>query len=147
MAEAAPLLRDDLLISKQQTRDETFFVIKDPVTRRFFRFRDVEYCVARQLDGVTPLDTVRRRVAAELGAEPEPAVLEGFVAHLRRVGLLAPEAGAARAGPRPGRFFGGNALWLRVKAFDPDRLFNRLYPSIRFCFTPAFVALAIAVIL
>ena len=146
MALAAPLLRDDLLISKQVTRGETFFVVKDPVTRRFFRFREAEYCVARQLDGATPLETVRERVAAELGAEPEPGVLEGFVAQLGRQGLLAREDGTGHPAPSGNRFFGGTALWLRLKAFDPDRLCNRLEPRVRFCFTPAFVALAIAVI-
>jgi putative peptide zinc metalloprotease protein len=146
MAQAAPLLRDDLLISKQETRGETFFVVKDPATRRFFRFREAEYCVARQLDGATPLETVRERVAAELGAEAEPGVLEGFVAQLRRQGLLAPEDGTADRSQRGGRFFGGTALWLRLKAFDPDRLFNWLHPRIGFFFTPAFVMLALGVI-
>lgn len=146
MAQAAPRLRDDLLISKQETREETFFVVKDPATRRFFRFREAEYCVARQLDGATPLETVRERVARELGADPEPQVLEGFVAQLGRQGLLAPEGDAPLPGRPANKFFGGNAVWFRVKAFDPDRLFNRLYPHVRFCFTPGFVALAIAVI-
>ena len=145
MGQAAPLLRDDLLISKQETRDETFFVVKDPLTRRFFRFREAEYCVARQLDGVTPLQVVRERVAAELGAEPEPQVLEGFVAQLRRQGLLADDAAGQHA-RRPNKFFGGNLLWLRLKALDPDRLFDWLEPRIRFFFTPAFVMLALAII-
>ncbi len=139
-----PRLRDDLLINRQQTRDEAFFVVKDPTTRRFFRFREAEYCVARHLDGVTPLDTVRERVAAELGAEPEPAMLQGFVAQLRRQGLLATGDGSPA---RPAsKFFGGTAVWLRLKAFDPDRFLNWLHPKIGFLFTPAFVALAIAVI-
>jgi len=143
---AQPRLRDDLLITKQETREEAFFVVKDPATRRFFRFRQAEYFVARQLDGATPLDTVRERVGAELGAEPEPGVLEGFVAQLRRQGLLAPEDGTAGPGKPGGKFFGGNALWLRVRAFDPERLFTSLHPRIRFLFTPAFVTLATAVI-
>ena len=144
MAQAAPLLRDDLLISKHETQDETFFVVKDPATRRFFRFREAEYCVARHLDGATPLDAVRQRVAAELGAEPEPGVLEAFVAQLRRQGLLA--EGDGRPARPASKFFGGTAVWLRLKAFDPDRLFNWLQPRIGFFFTPTFVTLAIAVI-
>ncbi|HEV8264925.1 MAG TPA: efflux RND transporter periplasmic adaptor subunit [Gemmatimonadales bacterium] len=147
MSAAQPRLRDDLLISKQETREETFFVVKDPATRRFFRFREAEYCVARHLDGETSLETVRERVAAELGADPEPKVLDGFVAQLRRQGLLAPEDGSGRPAKPTTRFFGGNAVWFRVKAFDPDGLFNWLHPKIPFFFTPGFVALAIAVIL
>ncbi|HYT81849.1 MAG TPA: efflux RND transporter periplasmic adaptor subunit [Gemmatimonadales bacterium] len=146
MQAVQPRLRDDLLITKQETREDAFFVVKDPVSRRFFRFREAEYCVARQLDGATPLDTIRERAAVELGVEPEPAVLEAFVAELRRQGLLAPQDGMAGPGKRSGKFFGGNALWLRVKAFDPERLLNSLHPRIRFLFTPAFVTLAIAVI-
>ena len=146
---AQPRLRDDLLVSRQETGEETVFVVKDPTTRRFFRLREAEYTVARFLDGATPLETVRERVATELGAEPEPGVLEAFVAQLRGQGLLASEdePGHPSRPKRAGKFFGGNALWFRVKAFDPDRLFTWLHPRITFLFTPAYVTLAIAVIL
>jgi putative peptide zinc metalloprotease protein len=146
---AQPRLREDLLVSRQETGEETVFVVKDPTTRRFFRLREAEYAVARFLDGATPLDTVRERIAAELGGEPEPGVLEAFVAQLRSQGLLASENEPDRPSPpkRAGKFFGGNALWFRVKAFDPDRLFTWLHPRITSLFTPAFVTLAIAVIL
>ncbi|HKG93071.1 MAG TPA: efflux RND transporter periplasmic adaptor subunit [Gemmatimonadaceae bacterium] len=146
MPAAQPRLRDDLLVSKQETRDETFFVVKDPTTRRFFRLREAEYYVARQLDGASPLEAVRGRVATTLGEELEPDELEGFVAQLRRQGLLAPEgehgAPAARGG-----LLRGNLLWLRVKAIDPHRLFEWLLPRVRVCFTPGFVTLAAMVIL
>jgi putative peptide zinc metalloprotease protein len=146
---ATPRLRDDLLISRQERPDGTYFVVKDPETRRFFRLREAEHSIARQLDGATPLETVRQRIAAELGGELEPETLERFVAQLRSQGLLAPEngAGPSTRPKRAGKFFGGNALWFRIKAFDPDRLFNWLHPRIPLLFTPAFVTLAIAVIL
>jgi len=146
MSQPLPRLRDDLLISKQETREDTVFVVKDPATRRFFRFREAEYCVARHLDGQTPLEIVRERVAAELGAEPEPQVLDGFVAQLCRQGLLVPEDESQQSAKPANTFFGGNAVWFRIKAFDPDRLFNWLHPRVPVFFTPAFVALAIAVI-
>jgi putative peptide zinc metalloprotease protein len=146
---ATPRLRDDLLISRQERPDGTYFVVKDPETRRFFRLREVEHAIARQFDGATPLESVRQRVASELGAELEPEMLERFVAQLRSQGLLAPENGAGPSArpKRAGKFFGGNALWFRVKAFDPDRLFNWLHPRITILFTPAFVTLAITIIL
>ena len=150
MAAAQPRLRDDLLVSKQETREETFFVVKDPTTRRFFRLREPEYLVARQLDGASPLEAVRGRVAAALGEEPEPGELEAFVAQLRRQGLLAPDDGERGAPPAAGGGGGllrGTVLWLRVKAFDPHRVLGWLLPRVRFCFTPAFVGVAAAVIL
>jgi len=51
--------RQDLIVSQQQTlpsAEDTAFVVKDPETGQFFRFREVEHFIAQQLDGSTPLE-------------------------------------------------------------------------------------------
>src|SRR2546428_14129433 len=79
-----PKLRSDLVISRQGGA----IVLKDPATGRFFRFGEAEHLITSQLDGATPLDVVRRRVGEAFGAGPEPGGVAGFVATLRRLGLL-----------------------------------------------------------
>jgi multidrug resistance efflux pump len=142
--DAAPRLRTDLIVSRQETPEGSCFVLKDPRTRRFFRLREAEYAIARRLDGATPLATVADQVAGELGAEITAEALRPFVDQLRRGGLL--DVGEAPAAARP-RAFQGDLLWLRLKAFDPDRLLGWLVTRVRFCFTPLFVASASALIL
>jgi hypothetical protein len=64
---AAPKLRSDLVIRPQPSSGGTMVVVKDPATRRFFRFGEVEHFVAQQLDGATPLEVVRHRVEERFG--------------------------------------------------------------------------------
>ena len=140
-----PKLRSDLVISQQETAGEVMYVLKDPATGRFFRFREPEYAIARRLDGATPLDGIASAVSVELGVEADVAALQPFVNQLQRQGLLESANGArptAHAGP-----FRGNILWFRLKAFDPDRLFDRLLPWVRFCFTRPFLVAAGALLI
>ena len=81
-------LRNDLVISRQDGSDGTIFVIKDPVTERYFRFKEAEHFIAQQFDGATSPEMVRQRVEAKLGLALSPENLDQFVSRLRGVGLL-----------------------------------------------------------
>jgi multidrug resistance efflux pump len=140
-----PKLRLDLIVSRQETPAGVVHVLKDPQSGRFFRLEEAEYAVARRLDGATPVDAVARAIADELGVEADAETLQPFVEQLRRRGLLEDPTGA-RPSPAAGQSR-GNLLWYRLKAFDPDPLFDWLIGKIRFFFTPYFVALATGLIL
>jgi putative peptide zinc metalloprotease protein len=142
-----PKLRNDLHFSRQETAEGAAYIVKDPVSGRFFRFRETELFVTKQLDGVTTLDVISRRAEERFGEPVSTDMLKLFVDRLQGLGLLE-SAAAAGQQPRagPGRIR-GDLFYLRLKAFDPDRLFTRLLPYVRFCFTPAFLACATALIL
>lgn len=127
-------LRTDLVVRRIETPEGTRFVLKDPVSGAFFRIGATEYAIARRLDGATSLDDVARAAADELGVEATAADVAPFVEQLRRRGLL----GEARAAA-PRRRVSGSVLYLRFKAFDPDRLLARLVPRTGFLFTRWFV--------
>ncbi|MBI4564136.1 MAG: HlyD family efflux transporter periplasmic adaptor subunit [Planctomycetes bacterium] len=129
---APPKLRSDLVINRQETPEGPRFVVKDPRKGTFFRLRQEEYDIVRRLDGATPVETVAA-VAGRKSAE-----LAMFVEQLERRGLLESAAQQASANERR-PIFRGTLLWLRLGAFDPDRLLNRLVGKVRFCFTPTFV--------
>src|SRR5206468_3385007 len=90
--------------------------------------------------------TVRVLVSAEFGAEIEPDDMAAFVAELARQGLLTAETQHGPVIRHETPLCAGSAVWLRFRAYDPDRLLDRLLPAVRFCFTPPFVAVAAAVI-
>ena len=46
-----PRLRQDLIVVEQSYRGEQSFIVKDPSTRKYFRFRQAEVAVMRSLDG------------------------------------------------------------------------------------------------
>src|SRR5688572_18163087 len=137
-----PKLRPDLRITAQKTNGTTTFVLKHPVTRRFYRFKEVEHFVARQLDGVTPPDVIQQRVQEQFKATLPPRTLDQFIETLRSRDLL--QTAGSEAAVRPGRARGG-VLAFRIAALDPDRLFAFLARRLRFLFNPAFVALSSAV--
>ena len=141
-------LRDDLIVSQQQTTEseEASFVVKDPETGKFYRFREVEHFILQQLDGSTPADHIRQRVEERFGAPLPSDTFDQFIKTLRRLGLLETKDAQGHMSRRRGRIR-GSLLYLRFKAFDPDRLFNRLVGKVRFCFTPQFLACSAALIL
>ncbi|MDA2927344.1 efflux RND transporter periplasmic adaptor subunit [Acidobacteria bacterium AH-259-G07] len=140
-------LRNDLVVSQQETAEGTSFVVKDPATERFFRFREVEHFIAQQLDGSTPFDVIRQRAEEKFGAPLTQDTLEQFIEKLRRLGLLETEgAEFGHQKHRRGRIR-GHPLYLRLKAFDPDRLFDRLIHKVRFFFTSYFLAFSAVAIL
>lgn len=146
MNSALPKLRNDLLISQQQAANGVHFVIKDPLTGAFFRFKEVERFITQQCDGETPLEVIRQRTADRFGASLPAETLSAFIRNLSSTGLL----DNGQAGKKRSRGSGrirGNLLYLRFKLFDPDRLFEHLVCWARLCFTPGFVIVAGTLIL
>lgn len=142
-----PKLRTDLVLSRRERNGSSLYVIKDPTCDRYFQFREAEFYLSQQLDGVTSLESIRHGAEQHFGASLPPSALEGFVDRLSRLGLLErdrPDAEGARPNRR-GRIR-GNLLYLRFHAFDPDRFFERLVPYVRWFFTPGFVILTAGLI-
>jgi len=146
MPSDCPKLREGLVVSRQPSTGATAFVIKDPARGRFFRFRELEFFVAEQMDGAVSLDDIAQRVQERFGTPLSRDNLEQFVGRLRTSGLLQTLDATGSDAPHPRKTFGGSLLYLRLKAFDPDRLFDILAESLRFLFTPAFLTTSAALI-
>lgn len=147
MTMAQSKLRQDLVISRQESHEGTHFIIKHPETGRFFRLGEAEYYIAQQLNGETPIEAIQHGVAEKFGANLAPATLAQFLNHLRTNGLLEQEQTdtTARSGQR--KRIRGSILYLRLKAFDPDRLLARMVKHTKFLFTPYFIAFSAIVLL
>ena len=81
-----PRLRTDLVLVEQTYRGEQSFILKDPSTRKYFRFRPVEIAVMRALDGER---TVAEAAAAlvDEGVKVSAAALGKFAERLKTMGL------------------------------------------------------------
>jgi putative peptide zinc metalloprotease protein len=135
-----PRLRRDLKVSEHPTAGGISFVVKDPVTRRFYRLGEAERFIAEQFDGVTPLDTIQQRTEDEFGASVPLKTLQAFVQKLDKSGLLESEHRSTRSSARhPPKRIRGSPLYLRISLLDPDELFTHLARRLRFLFTPGFV--------
>jgi multidrug resistance efflux pump len=143
-----PKLRPDLIICPQAAAaGEQGAVVKDPVGGEYYRFGEVEVFILRQLDGTRSLHALARAAEERFGAPLPEETLELFIAKLSKAGLLAGgEAGSSGRPRRPGRVR-GSMLYLRLPLFDPTRLFDRLLPRVRACFTRRFLVGSALVIL
>jgi putative peptide zinc metalloprotease protein len=147
MALQYPKIRKDLVVSRQEASGRTTFVIKDPVTGRFFRFKEEEQFIVQQLDGATPHEVIRKRAEERFGVSCDTEVLLRFVEHLNQLGLLEGEGPPVNRSSDSHKRVRGTLLYLRFAAFDPDRLFDRLIKKVGFFFTPHFVIFSAGIVL
>jgi hypothetical protein len=142
------------VLVEQTYRGERSFIVKDPQSRKYYRFRPVEIMVMQTLDGGhTPADAAA--ILAGEGIKVSPAGVEAFAAKLSGMGLcertlrersvLQMERLRAERKRRlsPG-VFQGDLLRLRWSVGDPDKLFDRWLPRLRFFFTRTFLVTSVA---
>jgi putative peptide zinc metalloprotease protein len=151
---SGPRLRADLAIIEQVFRGETSFVVKDPATQKYFRFRPVEMGVMRYFDGARTPDEIAAALT-EQGIRLTARTVEGFARKLASIGLLERtlverttlELERIRAERRKRRrpaLFRGELLRMRWSLGDPDSMFTRVLPTIRWMFTRAFIGVSVA---
>ncbi len=145
-------LRSDLVFQRRESEGAVSYIVKGNDSGRFFRIGEVEHFIANQLDGAVSVEDLCRRVEERFGSHLTAEGLSAFLGRLERLGLLEAAGGATPSAS--GRRIQGDVLYLRLKAFDPDRLLGRLAAHTGWVFSPAtvaicalFIALGIAVLL
>jgi putative peptide zinc metalloprotease protein len=151
-----PRLRQDLVLVEQTYRGEQSYIIKDPQSRKYFRFRPAEIMVMQTFDG----EHTAAEACAALGAEGLRVSASGVEAFARKLGsmglcertlgersvlqmerLRAERRRRLIRGTGP---FKGELLRIRWSVGDPDKLLDWLLPRLKFFFTPAFLKLSVA---
>src|SRR5216684_8942038 len=90
-------LRRDLEITPQKYEGRTYYVVKDPVSMRYYRFKEQEHFLIGLMDGSYSLDDAQKEY--EKRFRPERLTLEdleGFAQQLLTAGLAhneSPQAG------------------------------------------------------
>lgn len=147
---ATPRLRPDLILVEQTYRGEQTYIVKDPITHKYFRFRPIEIIVMQSLDGHRTIGEAAAALVEE-GVPVTTAALNGFAHSLDRMGLLEKTLGertvlelerlrAERRSRQRKPLFRGSIMRMRWSIGDPDALFDRWMPRLRFFFsTPFFV--------
>ncbi len=147
-----PRLRPDLVLVEQIYRGEQSFIVKDPTTHKYFRFRPVEIAVMQAFDGERNAAQAAA-VLVEQGIGVSATTVGRFAEKLKGMGLLESTLGERsvllmerlraqrrkRLGQGP---FRGDFLRLRWSLADPDRFMDRTIPYLRFCFTRGFLVVS-----
>ena len=85
-------MRADLTASQQRYLGRTYWVVKEPVGLKYFRFQEEEYAILQMLDGDTSLDEIKDRFEEEYAPQKiSYQNLQQFVGMLHRSGLVLAE--------------------------------------------------------
>src|SRR3954447_8057814 len=134
-------LRGDLSIAPQKYEGRTYYVVKDPVSLRYYRFKEQEHFLIRLMDGTHTLDDAQK--AFEKRFRPDRLTredLEHFGQQLLTAGLAqneSPQAGKQLFDRRRKRRRSEimqaltNILYIKIPVFDPEKLLTRMLPYVR----------------
>lgn len=132
-----PCLRGDLVFTRHTGQKANITIVKDPLNDRFYRFGPIEAFILRQLNGTNGPNDIQEKVKKKFAADLDRETIDGFVISLNQRGLL--ESGEGPTKPSRKSRFRGSLLYMRFKAFDPDKKLDKLVEHVRFCFTRRFV--------
>ena len=142
--------RPDLTWQRQSYQGRDYWVVKDPISLKYYRFEDEEFSLLQMLDGNSSPDQIKRRF--DYRYAPQKITMQElyqFVGMLYRSSLLisnAPNQGIElkKRGDKNRQAelkqSLTNILAIRYKGFDPDKMLGAMNNWIGWFFTwPAFV--------
>jgi len=146
MTETYAKLRLDLEIRPESSDRDSSVIVKDPISRRFYRFTSVQATVLQLLDGNKSPHLIASLASEKHGTAVLDSQIEDFAGKLQNLLLLDhPVCWSKLAQHQPQNRFLRSILSVKIHAFNPDKLLERLSTKLSFCFGPGFTAAAIAV--
>ncbi|MDR1485421.1 MAG: biotin/lipoyl-binding protein [Planctomycetaceae bacterium] len=142
-------VRLDISAQRQQYLGRTYWIVKEPIGSRYFRFQDEEYAIMKLLNGERSLDDIKREF--ENMFPPQKISLDeiqNFLGQLHQNGLIiaaTPDQGTEllkrKKKRRKQELFQKftNVLAIKFKGFDPDTILNILYRYVYPFFHPVFI--------
>ncbi|MEM7559094.1 MAG: hemolysin D, partial [Planctomycetota bacterium] len=130
---------------RQHYQGRAYWVVKEPVGLRYFRFQEEEFAVLNMLKGDVTLEEVKDRFEDEFAPHKITYQdLQHFIGTLHRSGLVISDASGQgkqlkkRADERNRKELMAkfsNILSIRFKGIDPQNILNAIYPFTRWLFT------------
>lgn len=145
-------MRSDLTAVQQTYQGRDYWVVKDPLTLKYFRFEEEEFRLLKMLDGVASPDQIKLRFDYDFA--PQKITMQElyqFVGMLFRSSLLVSDS--TNQGIELKKRFDKSAaaswkqkltniLSIRFRGFDPDRLLTAVNPLTSWFFSwPVFVVM------
>jgi putative peptide zinc metalloprotease protein len=151
-AEQRPRLRGNLKFVRHENEAGVSWVVKDPSTRKYFRFGQVEAWLMQQMDGESTLQQICDELFGTIGIRATPASLDVLVRRLRELGLVersmmersAMLVEQLRTQRRIRRESDNTLLRMRFSFGDPDALLLRMSDVLAFAWTRGFVLVSLA---
>jgi putative peptide zinc metalloprotease protein len=149
-------MRADLIVEHIEYQRGNYYVIKDPVSLKYFRLDPEHYRVLELLDGTKSLDDLRTQLLIDFPyVRATLTDLQGVVVDLHTKGIVYSN--------RPGQGWvmlerqrehrrqvwvrlAQNILSLRIPGWDPEWTLAHLYPFVSWLYRPWAIAVQVAII-
>ncbi len=142
-------VRSDLTVRRQRYHGRPYWVVKEPVGLKYYRFQEEEFAILQMLDGDSSYQDLKQQFESEFA--PQRITLhdlQHFIGMLHRSSLVISDSpGQGRQLKRRrdetarreliSKF--SNVLAIRFKGIDPERILNWLYPKVRWFFSLPFL--------
>ena len=138
-------MRPDLSVRYHKYQGKPYWVVKEPVGLKYYRFQEEEYSILRMLDGTCSFEDIKERFEQDYAPQKISLNdLQHFIGMLHRSGLLITDAEGQGPQLRKRRDQTSrrelmqkfsNVLAIRFKGIDPDRMLNWMAPYTNWFFT------------
>lgn len=151
-------MRADLTARRQRYQGQVYWVVKEPIGLKYFRFQEEEFAVLNMLKDGASLEDIKTKFEEDFAPHKITYQdLQQFIGTLHRSGLVvsdAPGQGKQLRKRRDERlrkeFMAkvSNVLAIRFKGIDPERFLNWSFPYVRWFFskTAAIIIMTMALI-
>ncbi len=148
-----PKVRPNLTLTAADEEPSRHYVLKDPISLRFFRLDERQKNLVALMDGRRTLAEIRAAFDSKYRPDRiSSEQLEGFLAQLWNVGLVIVESAEARDQQfqqvekrarhlRWAKF--ANPLSIKIPLGDPNAWLEKAMPWVQFVFQPGFVLFAL----
>ncbi|MES9813628.1 MAG: hypothetical protein ABW159_12280 [Candidatus Thiodiazotropha sp.] len=138
IAGARPRLNPQVVIRRQRYQGETWYLLQDPISERYFRLSTGAYKLIGRFDGNRTLEMIWQQGQQSLSQPLDQEAFIHLLMQLKGGGALtdSPDSEALRIlerrkQPRQWLRQLRNPLSLRLPLWDPDRVLNRLMPAVQ----------------
>jgi putative peptide zinc metalloprotease protein len=149
--------RPDLAVTAERYDGQTFYMIKDPVGLRYYRFKEEEYYILDLLNGQRSLSDIKKNFESRFKPQRlKYQELQSFIGKLHESGLVLSQREGQGAKllqrsderrMRQLRSTWANPLYIKLPGFDPERVLQRMHPYFTWVFTPGGVIGALLLML
>ncbi len=138
--EYPPTPAADLEIAEQRDGERTVFVVGSAGVGRYLLLRATENLVLSLIDGARTVGGVCQEFNRQTGAQLSAQTLIRFLSKLDAYGILAGERANGASAPE---LVTGQMHYIRFKLFNPEKLFARMLPALRWIWSPVFFVLSL----
>ncbi|HWQ35734.1 MAG TPA: HlyD family efflux transporter periplasmic adaptor subunit [Blastocatellia bacterium] len=135
----------DVEVAEQRDGERLIYVVGSAAVARYLMLRETEYRVFQLLSEALTPNEVCAEFKRRYGGTLPLQTLTKFIAKLDEAGIMAGARGLSGYGKKDQQLT--RQPYFRLSLFNPDRLFARLVPLLRWIWTPEFVTFTVLLML